>query len=166
MRWHGVRLGADLQPEALLGLRFEIEYLTLPGSNVLAIATTLRSLGPARSVQYQLDVEPVNEPEPPVLLLPDQAEVARGGVRGDSELRGNRWVSVEYPGTGHNTVLVSAVGDEVNVYEMGSLGFTLSGRLHAAIPPGGAACACHYVVLAENRKQAALYASLADLRGL
>ncbi|MDP9351352.1 MAG: hypothetical protein M3P51_07425, partial [Chloroflexota bacterium] len=164
--WHGLRLGADLTHESLLGLRFEIEYLTLPGSNVLAVLAQVRSLGPARYVSYRLEVAPGNQPEVPVLLLPDQAQVARGGIHGDWNATGSRWVSVEYPGAGNNAVLVTAEGDGVEAYDMGADGIILSGARRMQVPSGGTESACHYVVLAPSRQQAALYGHLADLGGL
>jgi hypothetical protein len=42
----------------------------------------------------------------------------------------------------------------------------LSGALSTTVPAGGAAHAYQYVAFAEDRKQAAVYASLADLEGL
>lgn len=166
VRWHGLRLGADLAHESLVGLRFEIEYLTVPGSNVLAVLAQVRSLGPARYVSYRLEMAPANAPEVPVLLLPDQAQVARGGIHGDWNATGSRWVSVEYSGTGNNTVLVTAHGDGVEAYDMGADGIILSGARRMQVPARGNESACHYVVLASDRHQASLYGHLADLAGL
>lgn len=164
--WHGMRLGVDLEHDALRGLRFEIEYLTVPGSNVLAAAAQIRSLGPARYVHFKLEVAPANRPEVPVLLFPDQNQVGRGGIHGDWNAVGTRWVSVEYPETGMNTVLIGAATDTVEAYDMGPDGIIVSGTRRVQVPAGGVVLSCHYVVFAEDRNQATIYSSLADLGGV
>lgn len=165
-RWKGVRLSAALEHESLLGLRFELEYLTAPGSNVVAVRTAVTSEGPARSIEYRLATYPATEPESPLLLAPDQAVYARGGQRSEAELKGDRWVCAEYPTTGRCLVLVSALGDGVVGVDWGLGNVELQGVREAIVPAGGAVTACHYVIVAKNRRQAELYGSLADLKGL
>lgn len=164
--WRGVRLWADLEHEALLGLRFEIAYLTVPGSNVLAIATALRSSGPARAVRLALQVSPVKMPETPAIVLPDQSAYARAALRGDATLRGGRWVSVEYASDGRTLALVGTPGGEVEAEDMGAEGSVLTGTWQTTVPCGGERETLNYVALAADRRQGALYASLGDSGGL
>lgn len=168
--WRGVRLSADLQHEALKGLCFEIEYLTTAESNVLAIATTIRSSGPSRSVRYSLGVYPSHAPEAPVLVAPDQTWLSRGETSGGLVFKGGRRsresLIAEYPSSGKHLVLVNAVGDVLDSYDMGSKGLVLTGVLEATIPAGSSVHACNYVALADGRRQARLYASLAHLKGV
>gem|GEM_PF-1233231 len=166
VRWEGVRLWADLEHEKVRGLRFEVEYLTVPHSNVLAVLSTIRSTGPARAITYRLEVSPSVEPEMPLLVLPDQEEIARGGMRGGGSAHGKRWVSAEYLQSGRNTVLVGTPGGTVEGRDMGLFGVNHHAMLHASVPANGVVRSRHYVVLADDRHQAALYATLADLEDL
>ena len=164
--WEGVRLWADLEHEKVRGLHFEVEYLTVPQSNVLAVLSSLRSTGPARAITYQLEVSPSIEPEMPLLVLPDQEQFTRGGMRGGASPSGQRWISAEYPETGRNLVLVGTSGGTVEGRDMGTYGVSHRALLHSVVPPNGEVRSHNYVVLSDDRHQAALYATLADLEGL
>ncbi len=164
--WEGLRLWADLEHEKVRGLRFEVEYLTVPQSNVIAVLATLRSTGPARAITYRLEVSPSVEPEMPLLVLPDQENFTRGGMRGGASPSGQRWISAEYPESGRNLVLVGTPGGAVDGRDMGTYGVSHRALLHTVVPPNGAVRSRNYIVLANDRHQAALYATLADLEDL
>jgi hypothetical protein len=164
--WRGVRLGADLEHESLLGLRFEIEYLTVLGSDVLAILASALSLGPARRISYSLSVYPSALPEPPALLPPDQALLSQDATVAGHDMPGRTWTAAEYAATGRSLVLINALGDGVWAQAQGAEGVRLGAGMDAVAPAGGEVRACHYLALAADRRQAELYASLAELNGL
>lgn len=162
LAWQGVAVEANADHEALPGVSLRVEYLTLPGSDILAVASTLASAGGAVPVEYRLHTSPEYQSELPLLLLPDQFSDSRGVEQSGMSYHGKRSVAVEYAADGRSFLVVNAGPGSVVAWAIGVDGTVLSAALKTTIPARGQAVACHYVVLAADRAQAARFAELAD----
>jgi hypothetical protein len=164
--WAGVCTGTTLKRDVFRGLRLEADYLTVRGSNVLAVVTRLRNptLAPMSGLlMTQAYVQPGGDRAHEVVHGFRGQEIVRvAGHEWDADPGG--WVAASNDKTGECLAFVTGPGGaQCNVWEMGAYG---SHFFHLAIPvlaPGASFEMVSYLVLASDAEQARLYRSLENL---
>ena len=105
--WRGVRLGCELTQEDLVGLRVELEYLTLGRSNVLKLVYRLHNTTTARrqvNVGWLSFCQPDGASESNVLR---SNEIERKRTPWASQPAAGHWGMVTNPETGRTAILIS-----------------------------------------------------------
>lgn len=160
--WEGLRLAAPLTLEAFHSLRAELDYLTLPGSNVLKAVFRLVNETPVfRAVQpgflafFQVDGTHKNG----ALHTPDfqrkRTPHMSWGVSGP-------WAAVQNPNTGRAMVTVKPGGSQRFVtMDWGDFGAHVDVDEITHVPPHGILEVTAYFALAESVDEAKLYGELA-----
>ncbi|GAB4579852.1 MAG: hypothetical protein Fur0022_25910 [Anaerolineales bacterium] len=162
--WQGVRLSADLQKETFRGLRAELEYLTLPGSNVLKFVFRLVN----QTSAYR-------EAEPGLLIFTNVDGAHQNTILHNAELHRKRtdqmtwliahgWAAAENPKTGRALTLIPASGQKRSqLIDFGNDG----GHMHifhtTQVKPDSTTELVAYLALASSVEQARRYASLETL---
>lgn len=163
--WSGVRLSSVLQRDIFRGLRLEMDYCTVGGSNVLActlrvinstagplpvMAITQAYLQPGGSVA---DALLYTEDGHPLPRLPDSEYWTRSGA----------WAAVGNGQTGECLALVSATpGAGIDANDWGTLGAHLFVTGVTVIAPHAVYEQKSYLVLAGSAAEARCYRSLKD----
>lgn len=160
--WQGVKLVSRLQRELDRGLRAEIAYLTLPGSNVLKMVYRLvnetavtRTATPQISNHFQVDGDYRNA----VLV---NAEIERRRTTIDYwEWHHTTWTAVTNPDSGRTLIVVRASGKpHMFVADMGKNGAHVLVGETTTLPPYGAQTLVTYLALADSPEAARPYAAL------
>jgi GNAT superfamily N-acetyltransferase len=112
LRWQGVRVACEPTHKDRRWLRFEAEYLTLPGSNVVALITRWTNKQPARmetSGGFAVWGQPGGARDNTVgswLRGEERRERRPGGF--EAEMTPTPWAALENPATGDCLLLVAA----------------------------------------------------------
>jgi len=165
--WTGVRIACDLQRPGYEGLRLETAYLTVGGSNVVAVVSRLINLTTApRPVVYFTNafLQPGGTIQNSVLHYGNQ----RTSLRADNNMwlaSSDPWAAVENPASGDVGVLVNATaGSELQAFEMGRDGAHLFQVARFTLEPAARREFVSFLVLAQGLEQARRYAALAAAR--
>ncbi len=167
--WRGVGVSCDLAHRDRRALRLEVDYLTLPGSNVVLIL-----LRWTNRVQARLRVEPA--PHLCVWLAPGVSGVTdghwfragrhevRAGGRWACDMRSESWGAVADPTTGEAALLVPTDREAaVYIEDLAGDGQHLGLRLPMTLEAGETRQATAWLVLCPTAELEA-YASLRDYR--
>jgi GNAT superfamily N-acetyltransferase len=161
--WRGVQLVSRLEREAFLGLRAEIEYLTLPGSNVLKTVfrmvneTAVYRFAQLRFQDYfQVDGAFENT------TMVDQEHMRKRVKEDYWEFHPSPWMAAVNPETGRCIVTVKASGRrELFLHDLGPFGGHIWALDAINIPPHGAHELVVYLALADSLAIGMQYAALA-----
>jgi hypothetical protein len=162
--WQGVRLSADLQQEAFRGLSVELDYLTLPGSNVLKFV-----------YRFVNHTAAYREIEPGFLFFPNVDGDREHVTLHNADLHRKRtdqvawpiskgWAAAENAETGRAMVVVIASGPRrLQLADWGNAG----GNIHAfhgtEVAPQSAYELVAYLALAHSIEEAKRYDVLENL---
>ncbi|NUM43141.1 MAG: GNAT family N-acetyltransferase [Anaerolineales bacterium] len=162
LAWKGLRLIADLQKENCRGLRAELDYLTLPGSNVLKFVFRLVNLTSTYHIM-----------EPGLLIFPSvdgdrehttlhNAELHRKRTDQTAWVISDGWAAVENTETGRTLVAIPASGKKQSqLMDWGNDG----GNMHifdtTELAPNATAELVVYLALAGSLEEARRYGALA-----
>ena len=157
--WRGVRLGSDVKREQLVGLRIEVDYLTVGNSNVLNLVCRVRN---ATTAKRRLDVgwltfwQPDGAGEHNVLRSED---IQRKPTVWDSWSAARHWGAVVNPETGRCAILISPY-PHVRLMDWGAAGGHLGWLSGVDIPPSGSVKRECYLVLCRDYAEAQRYTCL------
>ncbi|HUF37633.1 MAG TPA: GNAT family N-acetyltransferase [Anaerolineales bacterium] len=162
LEWRGVRLTADIRAEKFRGLQVVLDYLTLPGSQVLKCVYRLSNRTPVhRPAQHGWLVFPSvdGDMSKAVLHTPDyirqRTTITTWGVH-------DLWAAVSNPETGRTLAAVHASGHRrLLAMDLGDSGAHLFVREIVSVPPDGFVERIAFLALAGDASQARAYASLA-----
>jgi len=160
---HGIRLTTTVEHDSLLGLRFEVSYLTAHDSNILIVNTVLRNTGPKRNISYSLQVNPAIEPDFPALIRLYKDPVIIPGLQDMPDMNDTRAMGVQYS---NGKVLGLVTGNEgvITGYSGGNEESRLIADHKLKLSGGQEISLWHYLVLAESSHDMLLYTSLADIK--
>jgi GNAT superfamily N-acetyltransferase len=167
-RWQGLRVQSVLQTLGLRGLEMETEYLTLPGSNLLALRLTVRNRTSAvlpvdaALVAY---LQPGGTTAEGELLLEPTGDLRLRRVQRSLGVRRDTWVAVRNPHDGRTIALVAgAAGNERHLrgLDWGKLGAHAGLRGDFHLPAHAEQSMLAYLVLAQDEEEAAAYRALGD----
>jgi hypothetical protein len=154
--WQGLRVGGALNREQLVGLRLELDYLTLGHSNVLKFVyrvhnttTAVRKLWGGLLAFWQPD----GESGANVLRSRD---IERKHTEWESWSHAGHWGMVSNPRTGRTGLLVSPYSD-VRLVDWGQAGGQLSWFCAVNVPPCESIERVCYAVLCECPSHAMRY---------
>ena len=159
--WKGLRVTTELTREAFRGLRVELDYLTLPGSNVLKAVFRLVNETPIyRAVQpgflnfFQVDGTHKNS----ALYTPDfhrkRTPHMSWGVSGP-------WAVIQNPDTGRAIVTINPAGwKRIVTMDWGSFGVHMDVHENTHILPESTYELTAYFALANSVEEAMLYGTL------
>lgn len=165
-RWRGLRVQSVLQSPGLRGLEVQATYLTLPGSNLLALRLTLRNVTSATlpvDAALVAYLQPGGTTDAGELLLDPEGTLRLRRVQRTSDIRREHWVAVRNPRDGRTIALVAgAAGCESHLRGMdwGKLGTHVGLRSDFRLPPMAEQSALAYLVLARDEAEAAAYRAL------
>ena len=121
--WQGVRLAATVTHEKQRGLDISLNYLTLPGSNLLRLVFAVHNRTPVyrqAAPGYLLFFQPDGAPDSGVL---HGAGLMRKRTQADNWAQTTRWAAVENPDTGRAIAVVAASGrKKIMLMDWGSYG--------------------------------------------
>lgn len=160
--WAGVRLLSTPQHKDLLGLRAEVEFLTLGESPVVKIIYRLRNLRPVeKRCRFGLAVVPALGSDPRSLVA-----LGEGVVRHPTSLPGwvmdQRWAAVTNEASGRTMLMVGATAN-VAMLDYGQSGRLLGVEDEARLAGDEVRENTYYLVLADSPAQARDYLGLAAL---
>ncbi len=160
---HGIKLTTTVEHDSLLGLRFEVSYLTTHDSNILFVNTVLRNTGPERNISYSLQVNPAIEPDFPALLRLYKEPVVIPGLQDMPDMSDTRAMGVQYS---DGKVLGLVTGNEgvITGYSGGNEESKLTADHKLKLSGGQEISLWHYLVLAESSHDMLLYTSLSDIK--
>lgn len=162
-RWRGVRLAANLQ--LMAGIRLTVDYLTLPGSNLLLVVVGFLNKARApQQVQSFLGcyLRVGGEIERTVLRYQAEGEHNTRRAAYDVWLApSGDWAAVEAEPSGLTAALVSGTRwAYIQSYSLGLDGAHLFNVGDTLLAPGGSASYATLFVLAEGPEKARLYRAL------
>ena len=161
LAWKGVRLKTDVKDKRFNGLQIELDYLTLPGSNVLKTAFRLINNVPvSRKVQYGwLAFSNVDDAySNGVIHTLDYAH--KRTPHGSWGLH-DQWAAIENPDNGATLVAIPASGKRMlQAIDMGTFGAHLFVRENVDIPPMSSVEQTAYFTLTESIEKARMYIDL------
>ena len=161
--WRGVRLSCEAKNEHLVGLRTEIDYLTVGQSNVLKmIFRIINSTSAKRPViaGWLVFVQPDGTSEKNLLR---SERVERKATPWGAWSLAEHWGTVVNPDSGRTLALVSPF-PLVRLIDWGSTGGHLSWMDEPLAPPEGVVERVCYMVLCDSPDQAKVYESLKEYR--
>jgi hypothetical protein len=160
--WRGVRAGADLQRERMLGLRVELDYLTVGGSNVLKVIYRVRNRTTARR-HFSLGAlsfwQPDGTSKHNVLHSDDMERKPNPWILW-AESR--HWAAVTNGETGRTLIQVSPYPN-TRMIDWGTGGH-LSFFADVDVPPEGAVEREIYLALCPSLAEAKRYIALKDVK--
>ncbi len=182
LSWHGVQVSADLQHKDLRWLRMEVDYLTLGGSNVLAVVQRLVNRtdsvqsagagiaisagvggGTAENVLHYAQERPRYET---AASTRERTRGLRSHRRDDFMLQvgAGRWAAVENPTTGHVLAVVAThPRSTVETIDEGEPGIYLMVSGWFELEPGETKQTVTWVVLTNSVAQAEAYRALGEV---
>ena len=164
LSWQGLRLTSELTREAFRGLCAELDYLTLPGSNLLR--TTFRLVN--QTSIYR-------KAEPGFLTFVQVDGTHKNGAAHTPAFHRKRtphmtwavtspWVAIENPDTGHAMIAVHATGwQQLLAMDWGTHGVHFNVFETVNVPPKGVYELTVYLALAESVNEAKRYEVLKNL---
>jgi hypothetical protein len=171
--WRGVRLHATLTGKGLRGLELVISYLTLPGSNLVAIRSVVRNPTSAvlpitaGVIAY---LQPGGTTEGVELLVRSDSTAPRLlRAQRTEEAATDGWVAAHNPRDHTTLALVAAAGDHnaaVKAVDWGNLGGHAGISAPLRLDPGREQAFLSYLVLARSEEEARAYHALTTTRFL
>ncbi|HLV79347.1 MAG TPA: hypothetical protein VKT32_03665, partial [Chthonomonadaceae bacterium] len=165
--WKGVRVASDLEDKEWRFARLEIEYLTLPGSNLAAVVSRWINRTEARHQLYcgmVAWVQPGGTRANAVSYWEQEGKRrhrGRGGFLLDIE--SGPWAAVENPETGDMIAFLAGdPRDHINVVDLGVAGPHLLAGYNRWLEPGGSVEVLSWLVLCADPGQLDAYAALAQ----
>ncbi|MCP5096274.1 MAG: hypothetical protein GY943_12040, partial [Chloroflexi bacterium] len=165
LHWQGVRVSATMKRDVYKGLKVELEYLTLPGSNVLKAVyrvvnetAVYRAVHPEFYAYCQVDGNYSNSE----IVT---ADYHRKRVKEDYwEWHPSKYAAIVNPDTSRCIVMVKATGrHNIFLQDLGEFGGHMAASEQLTIPPHGSNAIVIYLALTESLADAKQYAALADL---
>ncbi len=162
--WQGLKLEADLTREQFRGLRAEIEYLTLPGSNVLKVVYRLvngtpvyRLAQPGLMGYFQVDGTCDN-------AVLHAGDIQRKRTPLVAWVVNGPWTAIENPETGRAAAMVLASGrQQLQITDWGTLGAHFNAGELVRVPPDDTHELVAYLALTGSLAEARLYEELKNL---
>ncbi len=166
LEWSGVRLAAEMRAERFKGLKVELDYLTLPGSNVLKTVFRMNNTTPVhRKVMIgwltfiQVDGDYSNSVLHTLDYVRKRTPHSSWGLH-------DRWAAVENPETGRALAVVPAGGAcLLQAIDMGVFGAHVFVREISDVPPSKTVEESAFFALAGTVEEARLYKDLVRERG-
>ncbi len=161
--WQGLRLASEMTREVFRGLRVELDYLTLPGSNVLKATFRLvnqtsiyRKAEPGFLTFLQVDGThkngAVHTPDFQRKRTPHMTWAMTG-----------RWAAIENPDTGRAVVAVHATGwQQLLAMDWGANGVHFNAFEVVNVPPNDVYELTSYLALAGSVDEARRYGVLGE----
>jgi len=165
-RWQGVTVGSTLQSHGLRGLELQATYLTLAGSNLLALRLTLRN---HTSATLPVDavlvayLQPGGSTADAELLLDPDGERRLRRIQRTIGVRTDGWAAARNPRDGRTIALVAGAADidsTVEALDWGNLGAHIGLRAGFLLHPHSEQSALAYLALAQNQAEAGAYSAL------
>jgi hypothetical protein len=172
LRWQGVRACCDIEHKDRRWQRIEIEYLTLPGSNVVALRTRRTNRTDARTSTYggvAVWTQAGGTRENSVVHWErDGARRQRRRGEFSAEGQSGSWAAVENPATGDTLVLIAADLRAHTYFEdFGKEGPHLMSSGHIGFEPNETKETLSWLVLCSDVRQIEAYgAALSRARQL
>jgi ribosomal protein S18 acetylase RimI-like enzyme len=171
LRWRGTRVACDLEHKDRRWLRLEAEYLTTPGSNVVALVTRWTNRTDARTtadggMAAWLQVGGTREHATSHWECEgERRHRRRGGWPADS--RSGPWAAVENAATGDSLVLIATDSRaHASIDDQGKEGPHLIASGHVALEPNESREILSWLVLCPDIAQVEAYATLSQVRRL
>ncbi len=169
--WQGVRVGCTITHKDWRWLGVEAEYLTLPGTNLIAIVTRWTNLSSAR---MEAGISVMAWLQPGGGRSGIVAHRTGGGVRMltrrggfQSQHRSGPWAAVENPATGDTLHLITSGPDrDIDVIDMAEEGAHLSAGHPLTLAPHETKERLTWLVLTSGLASSDAYASLAKVERL
>lgn len=165
--WKGLAVSSVLQSRGLHGLELHTAYLTLPGSNLLALRVTMRNTTSATLpvnaavISY---LQPGGTTEDAELLLSPSGEQRLLRAQRTSSRSTDDWIGVRNPRRDQTIVLVrgaASANSHVEGIDAGTLGAHAGLNISFHLDPHAEQSALAYLVLARDETEAAAYRALA-----
>ncbi|MEM7125554.1 MAG: GNAT family N-acetyltransferase [Chloroflexota bacterium] len=172
--WRGVRLDGRPVEESALGIHIQLEYLTLPGSNVIKLV--YRRLNRTNVYQNAGRAWPIFG-----IYCQVDGDMSRGALHGDypgvgaihrkrseqnADVCVDTWAAVENPETGRAIVVVAGErGQSVLLEDADSMGGHIWVDHGKHLPPNGQHEMVTYMALAGSVEEAKRYAALNSMSG-
>ena len=171
LAWQGVRVACHITHKDWNWLALETEYLTLPGSNIVAIVTRWTNRTPARmkaGTVVMAWLQPGGTRSNVVAHWSSHGERVlqrRGGFQ--EQHRSELWAAVENPDTGDTLSLVTSVPDtHIGVMDMALEGVHLQADQSHSFAPHETKETLTWLVLTSGVTSLEAYASLAKVERL
>ena len=171
LSWQGVRVGCRLSHKDWSWLGLEVEYLTLPGSNLIAIVTRWTNHAAARmelwtGVTAWLQPGGTRTNTVAHWMQGEQRMLQRRGGLNSAQKSGP-WAALENPDTGDVLSLIASVPDRyIEVEDMAEEGAHLLAIHTHTFAPGETRESLTWLVLTSGVDSLEAYASLAKLERL
>jgi len=171
LEWQGVRVACKITHKNWHWLGMEVEYLTLPGSNIVAIVTRWTNTSPARmtaGTTVMAWLQPGGARENVVAHWSHDGERLsrrRGGFQ--EHHQSGSWAAVENPATGDTLALINSIPDkQIQVGDMAEEGVHLQALQGHTFGPHETKEMLTWLVLTSGQESLEAYASLAKLERL
>lgn len=168
-RWKGVRVSTQPPHRDWRWLRLDCEYLTLPGSNLLAVRLRVQNLTSAE-MRSRFGIafwcQPGGEREKAVAIY-ERGEQAVTRRRGDYsvDVQATSWAAVQHGETGVTLLAVNPAEDgHVEVLDCGREGAHLSAQVELRFMPQESKNSLFWLVLTRHGERVEIYREA--LRGL
>ncbi|MDF1513238.1 MAG: hypothetical protein P1S60_05470, partial [Anaerolineae bacterium] len=161
LSWYGVRLKTNLVREKLLGLDVALDYLTVGGSNVLKLVTSVQNNTTAErgmGIGWITFWQPDGSAEHNILHSHD---MQRKPTPWYSWAKTGHWAAVTNSVTRRSAAMVSPY-PEVSLMDWGDAGSHLGAIFDVHVPPSATVRRTVYLVLCDDLKTAKSYAVLKD----
>ena len=171
LRWQGVRVACLPKHKDLRWLGIELDYLTLPGSNMVALASRWTNRASARR-EFNANVgvfAQVGGTRENSIAHWERDGVRRHRRRGGFSMEGNsgKWAAVENPETGDTLILVTTEPrSHVDMGDEGKEGPHLQAISPTVFGPNETKERLYWLILADSPAAMDPYASLAQVRSL
>ncbi|MCL4532420.1 MAG: hypothetical protein M1582_04415 [Actinobacteria bacterium] len=165
--WKGLAVSSVLQSRGLHGLELRATYLTLPGSNLLALRMTMRNATSAIlpvSAAIMSYLQPGGSLDATELLLSPSGERRLLRAQRTLNQRTDAWVGVRNPRDGRTIVLVRGAAESdssIEGIDTGNLGAHAGLNASFRLEPHAEQSALAYLALARDETEAAAYRGLA-----
>jgi GNAT superfamily N-acetyltransferase len=170
VEWSGLTVSSEPKAAGLKGLRAEVDYLTAPGSNLVALVYRLENRGQSRwAGSYGGDLWPAPGGDPKAVVLHYERDGERNQKRvpGGMWASSGRWLAVEAQGGAPAITLVAGTPRlHLEVHDLGEEGVTASTVAQLDLAPGETSENVAYLIVADDLAQARLYRALAEINEL
>jgi len=167
-RWQGVQVHSALRARGLRGLELRTTYLTLPGSNLLAVRVALRNTTSATlsvSAALVAYLQPGGAVEGAELLADVAGRSRLLRAQRTEDVHADGWVGVRDPRSGTTLALVSgdrAAEAQVLGADWGTLGAHAGALFTPRLGPSQERAALSYLAVARDEQEARAYRALSS----
>jgi len=156
-RWQGVEVGGRVSRRELRGLEWRCRYLTLPASNLVAIAYRVHNPTGAPFILDDMGLMAFWDLPEATVVLPDGRRRCAGQQR--SEFCATGWLRLEHP----TCCVVLAGTGSYELADNPGAGLYLDWSERKVVPPGSSLEQVWYLAVAGDPDQAGAYTALAGL---